>query len=280
MHNQTDFFQTEEAISITAEGYDADLSQFMTPAWIAEAIVEHALPKFEDNAVVIEPSCGIGRFLNALPKQYRNIGVEIDPDLARKAREQGHEVILGDYREVDLPVSKVNAVIGNPPFKLDVFEGFLARSHSLLDDGGQVIMLLPAYIFQTAGNVVRFNRSWSISQEMIPRNVFPGLRLPLMLARFTRDPQPSLSGLIFYHEAAAVADMPVIYRTALQEGRSGWEAVVRAAIGNLGGNATLDQIYSEIKPRRPTKTKFWREKVRQTLARKFEKQDNGWRMAA
>jgi len=263
------------------QGFDSSLGQWMTPSWVAQAIVEHALPSFEDNAVVIEPSCGIGRFLDVLPQRYRNIGIEVDPQLADLARNAGHEVITGDFRTACLPIDRADAVIGNPPFEFDVFDGFLDRSHPLLDDGGQVIMLLPAYFFQTAANVVRWNERWSLSQEMMPRNVFKGLSKPLMLARFTRDPSPRLCGLILYHEAAAVSDMPRIYRIALEEGRSGWAAVVDKAIENLGGKAGLAQIYREIEPRRPTKNRFWKEKVRQTLQRSFSKGDDGlWLKAA
>lgn len=269
------------AVNSEALEYDASLSQFMTPAFAAELIVEHALPVFEDNAVIIEPSAGIGRFLDALPARYRNIGIEIDPRLAQVAKEKGHEVIIGDFRTAELPVERADAIIGNPPFQFDVFDGFLNRAHPLLDDGGQVIMLLPAYIFQTADNVVRWNRQWSMSQEMMPRNLFNRLKLPLMLARFTRDPQPTLSGLILYHETSAIHDMPKIYRAALEEGRSGWAAVIEQALANLGGSAPLQSIYREIGPRRPTPNRFWKEKIRQVLQQRGQKSDDGrWSMAA
>jgi len=263
------------------ESYSPDLSQYMTPSWAAQAIVEHALPHFQDGAVIIEPSCGIGRFLDCLPQNTRNIGVEIDPRLADIARSKGHEVITGDFRSVELPIDAADALIGNPPFVLSAYDSFMRRAHSLLDVGGQVIMLLPTYIFQTAHNVVRWNAQWSIQQEMLPRNIFPGLRLPLMLARFTKDPRPKLTGMILYHEAAAIADMPRIYRQALEEGRSGWAAVVEVAIQNLGGRAELKAIYSEVEPRRPTANKFWKEKIRQTLQQRFTRTGEGqWTMAA
>lgn len=255
--------------------YDQGLSQWMTPSWAAEAIVEHALPKFEEGAVIVEPSAGIGRFLDALPKRYRNIGVEIDPKLASIARAKGHEVVIGDFRNVELPIDRADAIIGNPPFELAIFNDFLSRSHSLLDDGGQVIMLLPTYIFQTAHNVVRWNRSWSLAQEMVPRSLFGRLKLSLMLARFTRDPAPTMSGLILYQETAAISDMPRVYQRALQEGRSGWAAVVEQALHNLGGRSHLKAIYAEVEPRRPTPNRFWREKIRQTLQLTCERAADG-----
>ena len=97
------------------QGFDSSLGQWMTPSWAAQAIVEHALPSFKEGAVVIEPSCGIGRFLDVLPERYRNIGIEVDPQLAEVARGAGHEVITGDFRTADLPVDRADAVIGNQP---------------------------------------------------------------------------------------------------------------------------------------------------------------------
>lgn len=261
--------------------YDPELSQWMTPAWAAEALIEHALPKFGDGAVIIEPSAGIGRFLDALPNRYRNIGVEIDPRLAAVAREKGHEIIEGDFRTVDLPVARADALIGNPPFETEMLSGFLDRGHALLDDGGQVIMLLPTYIFQSPANVIRWNIRWSLEQEMLPRSIFPRLRFPLMLARFTKDPMPRMRGMILYYEQAAINDMPAIYQQALKEGRSGWAAVVRKALENLGGEAELKKIYREIEPRRPTPNQYWKEKIRQILQERAVKTERGtWRMAA
>ena len=257
-----------------ADRYDASLSQWMTPSWVAEAIVSHALSGPAPRTV-IEPSCGTGRFLDALTAhlpEARVIGVEIDPALARiAARVHRAEVITGDYRTVDLPLDTVDAIIGNPPFKLDILDGFLARSHRLLDDGGRAILILPAFAFQTSARVVRYNQRWTISQEMLPRTIFPGIRLPLVLATFTRDRQPRLIGMLLYHEANAVEAMPEIYRAALAGGRSGWHAVVETALSRLGGEATVDEVCREIEPRRPTATRFWRPKVRQQLGRHFRR---------
>lgn len=254
--------------------YDASLSQWMTPAWVAEAVVAHALAATTPRTV-LEPSCGTGRFLDALLTHLpgaRVIGVEIDPALARIAAGiDGAEVVTGDFRTAELPVDRVDAIIGNPPFKLDVLDGFLARSHGLLDDGGRVIFILPAFAFQTSARVVRYNQRWTISQEMMPRTIFHGIRLPLILATFTRDRQPTLVGMLLYHQANEIEAMPDVYRHALANGRSGWRAVVEAALERLGGEATVAQICQEIAPRRPTATRFWRPKIRQQLGRHFHR---------
>lgn len=251
---------------------DPMLSQWMTPAWAAEAIVAHALPDLVTGSTVVEPSCGVGRFLHALPDGVRAIGVEIDPRLARIAADTtGAEVLCGDFRSITLPVERCDAIIGNPPFQLDVFDGMLDRAHDLLDEGGPVVMILPAFAFQTTSRVTRYNRRWSISQEMLPRTLFPGIRLPLMLARFTKDSTPTLRGLILYHESREIEEMPEVYRRALGNGRSGWKAVVEEALRRLGGEGTIAQVCAEIAPRRPTDTQHWRAKVRQQLGRHFER---------
>lgn len=254
------------------QSYNEELGQWMTPAWAAEAIVAHALGELPPRATVIEPSCGIGRFIRALPPGVNAIGVEIDSELAAIARQTTNAIIVtGDFRTVELPVDRCDAIIGNPPFQMDVLDGMLDRGHRLLADGGSVVLLLPAFTFQTTSRVVRYNRRWSLSQDMIPRTLFPGIRLPLVLARFVRDPKPKLSGFMLYHESREIEEMPVVYRKALSEGRSGWRAVVEAALVRLGGEATVAQVCAEIAPRRPTGTQHWRAKVRQQLGQGFRR---------
>lgn len=254
------------------QSYDPRLSQWMTPAWAAEAIAGKTLGDLPKGSVVVEPSCGIGRFLAALPVGLKGLGVEIDPVLADRARrETGAQVVTGDFRSVELPFDRCDAIIGNPPFRLDVFDGMLERSRHLLDDGSPVIMILPAFAFQTSSRVSRYNRHWSIHQDMLPRTLFPGIRLPLILARFTKDPKPTLSGFLLYQESREVEEMPEVYRRALAEGRSGWRAVVEAALLRIGGTGTVAQVCAEIAPRRPTATEHWRAKVRQQLGTHFER---------
>lgn len=265
-------FDLIEEAAARHQGYDPALSQWMTPAWAAEAIVAMTLADLPAGSVVVEPSCGIGRFLSALPADVEGVGVEIDPALAEHARRvTGAQVVTGDFRTVDLPVGRCDAVIGNPPFRMDVFDGMLERSRSLLDDGSPVIMILPAFAFQTTSRVMRYNRHWSISQDMLPRTLFPGLRLPLVLARFIKDPKPVLRGFLLYQQSREIEEMPQVYRRALEEGRSGWKAVVEEALFRLGGTGTVAQVCAEIAPRRPTSTAHWREKVRQQLCANFQK---------
>ena len=261
-----------EEVALQKGEYDPSLGQWMTPAWAAEAICDMVMSDVGAHDVVVEPSCGIGRFLLALPDEVRAIGVEIDPRLAEIARvETGREIVVGDFRTVKLPVECATRIIGNPPFQLDVFDGMLQRAHELLVDDGRATWILPCYALQSSSRVTRWNARWGISQSMIPRNLFPGIRLPLALVTFEKTTERRLHGFLLYHESREIEEMPDVYVRALSEGRSGWKAVVEAALSRLGGEATVDEICREIEPRRPTATSHWQAQVRKQLGTGFRR---------
>lgn len=240
------------------------LGQYMTPDWAAEALLERYFPDLSGG--VVEPSCGRGAFLRALPAGVPAVGVEIDPDLAEVAkRTTRRPVIVGDFRMVDLPFVPT-AVIGNPPFQHRTVMEFIDRAWNLMEDEGRVGFVLPAFVFQTASTVERLAERWSMRQDMLPRNLFPGLSHPLCFAMLTKGTERGLVGFALYHELVAVNRMQARYRALLQEGEgSVWTALVRAALEALGGRADLQRLYREIDGNQPTGNRFWQEKVRQTL---------------
>lgn len=242
------------------------LHQWFTPRWVAEAILERHFAHLDLCDKVLEPACGPGAFLHAIPDHVDAVGVELDPVLAAAARAAtGRHVIAGDFLQVDLPPG-ITHVVGNPPFEASLIHAFLARAHSVLPEGGTAGFLLPAYVLQTSSKVVALNRRWSISSELMPRNIFPRLKLPLVFALFRKDPMRNLVGFFLYREAADVAALPRDVRAELAgDGRgSVWRRAVRAAFTRLGRTrATPAEIYAAIE--RPTENRYWREKVRQTL---------------
>jgi site-specific DNA-methyltransferase (adenine-specific) len=250
-----------------------DMGQYPTPLWVAECLVEHAFKGLSSSDLVLEPSCGPGRFLQAIPSDVRAVGVEIDPVLAETARQlTGRRVITGDFLQVPIDFEPT-AVIGNPPFKMDLVDGFLQRCHGLLPDGGRLGFILPTYSFQTAKRVAEYAEQWSISAEMIPRNIYPGLQLPLVFAIFIKDRLRRMVGFALYRETADIQDLAPESRNLLDRGEENgksapvWRTLVEAAIRNLGGEAAIDDIYKVIEGKRPAANRFWKEKVRQTLRR-------------
>lgn len=250
------------------EALSEALCQWMTPTWAAAELVKRHFGDLTERDFVLEPSCGKGAFLVALPEHVRAAGVEIDPALARIARKaSGREVIVGDFRTAELPAG-VSALIGNPPFPMEIVQGFFERAWSILPKDGRVGFILPVTIFQTASTVVKLSKRWGIQQELIPRNLFGRLQLPLCFALLTKGAGRSLVGFALYEETHDVKSLRSRYRAILASGeRSVWAAVVRAALEVLGGEASVQGVYAEIQGHQPTENRFWQAKVRQTLQR-------------
>lgn len=249
-----------------------ELSQYPTRVWVAEALVDRYFSGLDRADLVIEPSCGPGSFLGSIPSEVPAFGIDIDATVAEEARRNtGRKVIVGDFRTIPLDV-RPTVIIGNPPFDLRVIDGFLNRAHDLLPEGGRVGFLLPAYAFQTAARVAGYADRWSITQEMIPRNIYSGLRLPLIFALFSKDRRRTLIGFALYRETSDVQQLPKLYREYLAAGSGPvWRRVVETALSRLGGEADLPALYREIEGWRPTRTQFWREQIRKVLRQHVDK---------
>lgn len=245
------------------------LGQYFTPRWVAEAIVQAHFSDLRQGATVIEPSCGDGAFLHALPDHVNAIGVEIDERWAADARRAtGRTVLLGDFLKVPLP-AEVEALVGNPPFNAATVALFLDRAHSLLVDGGRCGLILPAYMLQTSSKVLAMAERWSVAQQMMPRNIFPGLSMPLTFTMLTKERVRRLFGFFLYRETAEVAAASAGARQVLERStRAGsvWRQAVHRAFDEIRAEeAPLDALYRALEGRRPTDNPNFRQKVRQTL---------------
>jgi hypothetical protein len=238
------------------------LSQYPAPAWAAAAIVRKKHGNLTARDYVVEPTCGRGRFLQAIPSYVPALGIEIDPVEAQQARDlTGRRVITGDIFEVVFE-ERPTVVLGNPPFETKFVERLLDRMHEVLIDNGVVGLILPAYLMQTAGRVCRYNEQWSLEQEMLPRNLYPGLQYPLSYVTFTKDQRRLMIGFSLYQELAYLQAQPKAVQEAMIQGPATWRSLVHDALDLFGGEASLAEIYEYVADRRPTENPFWREQVR------------------
>lgn len=253
------------------------LHQYFTAVWVAEALIERHFANLDSNDFVVEPSCGTGAFLGAIPRHVPAIGVEIDPELAKLASANtGREVIQGDFPAVEFDCQPT-AIVGNPPFATDDIERFIAKAGSILPRGGRMGLILPAYAFQTSSRLARWAEDWSIQQEALPRDLFPGLSKPLAFLLFSKDARKSLIGFALYLEAAENKMLPKSVRETLARavGQPAWKTCLTEILQAFGGEANLSEIYQAVGPRRPTKTQFWREQTRKVLHESFKRVGDG-----
>lgn len=264
-------------IVTTARSGDPGLSQWFTPFWAAEELVDDALRGMGDVSV-LEPSCGTGAFLAAIPERMPALGLDIDPRVIPAARSNsGRTVVLGDFRTHDLDGFRPEAIIGNPPFDMRTVNAFLDRAHHLLPEDGLAAFVLPAYAFQTPSQVTRWMDMFSIDVSMIPRTLFPGLSKPLVWAKCTKNSVRRFTGMMLFTETRAIERMNGSVRARL-EGRGTWREAVGEALRSLGGEASVSAICDAIAPERRC-GQHWRPKIRQTLQRGFVALGDGrWTM--
>jgi adenine-specific DNA-methyltransferase len=277
-------FPIEPAPSQVGEHAES-LCQYLTPEWAADALVSQFFGDLTAADLVLEPACGRGAFVKAIPDEVEVVGVELDPRLAAEARENtGRRIICGDFRTVRLDVEPT-VMVGNPPFNVRLLDEFLARAQGLLPPDGRCGFILSTYMVQTPTTVLRWNESWSLRQHILPRTLFPRAIRPLVFVTFTKDRlRRMLGGFALYREAADVNDLRRAAKLLLVHGRprvNCWRALVEWGLRRLGGRGRLQDLYATIEPHRHTPNEWWREKVRQTLQRYFVSVERGvWALAS
>jgi adenine-specific DNA-methyltransferase len=138
-----------------------------TPREIAKLMVD--LASVGRDVAVLDTGCGKGVFLQVLRERgYKNIyGIEIDEELFRCCGENFENVVLGDFLTYEFG-KRFGLIVGNPPYvhfsnlpkhlaesvkKLtktgegDIYYAFILRAISLLEDGGELIYIVPYHFF-------------------------------------------------------------------------------------------------------------------------------------
>jgi len=253
---------------------DTSLNQYFTPQWAAELIVKHYYPNLGRNDVVFDIGSGDGRFLRALPDEVTAYGFEVDEALAKVAQStSGREVIVGDVRHAPFPANPT-LIIGNPPFELSLVEDVLTRGYECLDYNQEAGFVLPVYFFQTADTLLKFHEKWTIRHDLMPRNMFQNMQKPIMFARFIKERKTTLVGFYLYQETADMLSLRKQFKTLFLGNESSsnvWGEAIDLALLELGGKATLKDIYRAIEGKRPTKTQFWKEAIRKHLQKYYQK---------
>lgn len=247
-----------------------------TPSWFAYAMVERYVARLERDAIVCEPCAGNGQLLREIPSELRAFGVERDATLAAQARlASGREVLVGDVLSIELPQTPT-ALISNPPFRVDLLTKLLERFHPILPDGSTITLLLPVYTLQNSPTVARYASRYSLSVELIPRDIFLGSQHALCISTFCKESPRRLIGMAFFPETFAWRQMSSEFRDILARAqRNVWVDACLRALERLGGTGTVEQIAQIIEGHKPTRTQWWRQAIRKHLGRYFERVSEG-----
>lgn len=254
------------------------LGQFFTPAWAAEILFDAHFGHLTGSDMVWEPTCGTGMMLAAIPAHIPCIGTEIDPMLAQRARIAcGRPIITGSCLTAPLP--DITAVFGNPPFTSPLFKRLIDRCATLLQPGQKAGFIMPSYFLSYARQIMKFNRKWTLAQEIIPRDLFPFISMPLIFGSFIRDNRPHLVGFRLFPELAGMKRLSDAAQkdlaTRVAGPRSVWRETVKQVLSALGGTAPLSEIYRHMEGKRPTENQYWKEKIRQVCQLNFTRVQEG-----
>lgn len=259
-----------------------DLGQVFTPGFVAAALYDRTFAHLGARDCVLDPTCGTGRLLAAVPPRVSAVGVELDPALASTARSTtGRDVICGDFLTVSLSGFRVDAVFANPPFDARFIDRMLERIWGMLPEGGRVGAILPSHYWTSIRSVALADR-WSYTIEMLPKDTFSRMRRPAVWVVLERSQRRFVVGIALYRDVAAVRAMRRRYERLLRTTTvEPWRETVLTALADLGGRSTLPALYRAVEGKRTHLTRFYREKVRQTLQRYAVRVGPGvWELAA
>lgn len=244
------------------------LEQYFTPEWAAERLTEKYFADLGRHDQVIDAGCGRGAFLKGLPAHVPAFGVEIDPALASEAAANtGREIVLGDFRTIPFP-ARPTAIIGNPPFSRPVIDAFIERASLELPENGRCGFILPTSYISFASTMERLKSKFSVRSDVLPRDLFPRISVPISFYLFTRDFVRRHHGFVLFDEAAEIRGMPKNVKLALYRGenrRSPWHTAVTRTLQSLGGRASLAQIYDSMQGKLPRPIETWKDTVRRVL---------------
>lgn len=142
-----------------------DLQYYPTP----QSVVDRVIGELHDlkGKRILEPSCGCGRFMDALRKaKAKPYGIEVDPGRAAECRSKGHDVLLANFLET-MPSNDFDMVVMNPPFYGKHYAKHVRHAFKFLKPGGKLVAILPASarydhgLLDDLGSRNRYDGPWS-----------------------------------------------------------------------------------------------------------------------
>ena len=120
-----------------------DLQYYPTPVAVVERVLADIAYRLPGQRV-LEPSCGCGRFLDALRAAGADaVGCEVDPVRAAMCEAKGHRVMRMNFLET-VPTADFDQVIMNPPFSGKGYSKHVRHALKFLKPGGRLTAILPA----------------------------------------------------------------------------------------------------------------------------------------
>jgi hypothetical protein len=125
----------------TSTALSKDLQYYPTPLPTVKRVIE-GIPGLRGQRV-LEPSCGCGRFMDALrdagAKAY---GIEYDAGRVSLCKAKGHTVLKANFLET-APTADFDRVVMNPPFYGKHYAKHVKHALGFLKSGGTLTAVLP-----------------------------------------------------------------------------------------------------------------------------------------
>ncbi len=193
------------------------LTAFYTPLPIIEAMYDGVRRLGFQGGKILEPSCGIGNFIGAVPTALTKAscfyGVEIDALTARIAKQlyPAADIQTSGFEKAKFPNDTFDLVIGNVPFgnfavydptykeKWSIHEYFFAKSLDLLKDGALLALITSKFLLDKKGAAFReylAKRAQLLAALRLPDTAFlqSGTNVPMDILFFRKTaaaPEPN-----------------------------------------------------------------------------------------
>ena len=136
-----------------------DLQYYPTPVAVVERVLADLVYRMQGQRV-LEPSCGCGRFMDALRAAGAEvIGCEVDPVRAAMCEAKGHAVMRANFLET-VPTGDFDQVVMNPPFYGRHYAKHVRHALGFLKPGGRLTAILPASARYDHGELDDLHPQW------------------------------------------------------------------------------------------------------------------------